>query len=105
MFDAIHNLLHWLLDPLEKALNSLGLGFPEYAAILFVAGVLITIPWANIYMRAGYPPLKGLLMFVPVLNIYLFFKFAFGEEWPIEREYAKASRSVQDLERALHRGK
>ncbi len=101
MFDPVHNLLHLLLDPLEKGLNSLGLGFPEYVAILFVVGVLITIPWANIFMRVGYSPLKGFLMFIPILNIFVFFKFAFGEEWPIERELRNASRSVRDPERAL----
>jgi hypothetical protein len=85
VFDALHDLLHLVLDPVEKALMSLGLGFPELITILFVVGVLITIPWVNIFLKAGYSPLKGYLMFIPILNIFIFFTFAFGE-WPIERE-------------------
>ncbi len=104
MFDPIHNLLHLLLDPFEKALNSLGLGFPEVVTILFIVGVLITIPWVNIFMRVGYSPLKGYLMFIPVLNIFVFFKFAFGEEWPIERELRNVGRPVQNHERTSARG-
>jgi hypothetical protein len=37
-------------------------------------------------------------MFIPVVNVVMFFKFAFGE-WPIERELRSASPSVLYRER------
>ena len=98
MFDPIHELLHLVFEPVEKALAVVGLGFPELMTILFIVGVLTAIPWVNIYMKAGFSPLKGYVMFIPVVNIFLFFKFAFGE-WPIERELRRAGRSGQYRDR------
>jgi hypothetical protein len=99
MFASLHYLLHLGMDPLEKALMSVGLGVPELITILFVVGVIIAIPWVNIFLKAGYSPLRGYLMFVPILNIFVFFSFAFGE-WPIEREcrsLSSPSRRMQDV--------
>ena len=92
MLDLLHNALHQIFSPLEEALVSLGLGFPEVTTILFILGVCISIPWINIFRRAGYPSSTGYLMLIPIVNIYVFFRFAFGM-WPIERELRKLDPS------------
>ncbi len=92
MVDLVHNFLHALLDPLERMLASFGLGFPELSAILAIMAIFISIPWVNVFRKAGYSPLKGWLMLVPVVNIFMFLAFAFGE-WPIERELRKLDPS------------
>ncbi len=94
MFDLLHNLLHLVFDPLQKTLDLLGLGFPELITILFILGVLMSIPWISIFQKAGYSSIKGYLMLIPVVNILIFFAFAFGE-WPIEREMRKLESSAR----------
>ena len=92
MLDLLHNALHQIFNPLEELLVSYGLGFPEVTTILFVLGVCISIPWINIFRRAGYPASAGYLMLIPIVNIYMFFRFAFSM-WPIERELRKTDPS------------
>ncbi len=93
MLDQIHALLHWVFDPLMKVLDSLGLGGPELTTILFVLGVCTSLPWVSIFRKAGYSSVRGYLMLIPVVNIILFFTFAFGV-WPIERELRKVDSSA-----------
>ncbi len=88
MFEMIHNAIHQIFGPLEQLLASYGLGFPELSTVMFVVGVCISIPWINIFRRAGYPEHMGYLMLIPVVNVFVFFRFAFGE-WPIDRELRK----------------
>jgi len=85
MLDTFHNLLHLFFDPLERVLAAQGLGFPEIGALLAIIAILTSIPWINIFRRAGYGPMRAYLMLVPIVNVFVFFTFAFGE-WPIERE-------------------
>ena len=92
MIDLIHNFLHEMLDPLERMLASLGLGFPELSTILIIFVICIGIPWINVFRKAGYSPLKGWLMLIPLVNVFVFFSFAFGE-WPIERDLRKLDPS------------
>ena len=77
--------LQRLFDPVEQLFASLGLGFPGVGAIVVILVVCLSIPWIRIFKRAGYSPGLGLLMFIPLLNIFLFLVFAY-HEWPIERE-------------------
>jgi len=45
----------------------------------------------KIARKAGYPPWWGLVMIVPLVNLILFFYFAFAE-WPIQRELKNLKR-------------
>jgi hypothetical protein len=86
MVDLFHSLLHEIFDPpgsmlgqSAEALGSLGLGFPELSLIFIVLAVCITLPWFRIFRKAGYSPARGFLMFIPIVNIIVFCKFAYGE--------------------------
>jgi hypothetical protein len=92
MLDLLHNALHQIFGPLEDLLVSYGLGFPEVSIIMFILGVCVSIPWINIFRRAGYAASQGYLMLIPIVNIFVFFKFAFSV-WPIERELRKLNPS------------
>jgi len=92
MLNQLHDFLHQILSPLEEWLVSNGLGFPEVSTVLFLLVVCISIPWINIFRRAGYPASAGYLMLIPIVNIYVFFRFAFSM-WPIERELRKLDPS------------
>ncbi len=88
MLDPLHDLMHQIFEPLQRMLDSVGVGFPELSAILFILGVCTSIPWISIFRKAGYRPIKGYLMLIPIVNIFVFFSFAFGD-WPLEREFRK----------------
>ncbi len=79
------DFLQSLFGPLEQWFASLGLGFPEVSTIVTVLAVCLSIPWIRIFRRAGFSPGLGLLMFIPLLNIFVFLVFAY-HEWPIERD-------------------
>jgi hypothetical protein len=82
---GMHGFLHSLLDPLEKLLAALGLGFPELVTI-FILGMLVTsLCWGNIFIKAGFRSFRGYLMLIPVVNVFVFFRFALGK-WPIEQQ-------------------
>jgi hypothetical protein len=55
-----------------------------------IVGVLIVVVWAwgwmRIFARAGHRSRLGLLMAVPVVNVILWLWFAFGDQWPVQRE-------------------
>ncbi len=78
--------LHQVFDPLQELLVSQGLGFAEVTTILSILILFMTFPWMRIYRRAGYRPALGVLMLVPVINVFMFLLLAYYE-WPIEREH------------------
>ncbi len=88
MFDSFHGFLHSLLDPLQVFLPSIGVGFPEMTTIFILLLIFTSLCWRNIFVKAGFRSLHGYLMFIPVVNIFLFLRFAFGK-WPIERQLQK----------------
>ncbi len=77
--------LHQVFDPLQELLVSQGLGFAEVTGILSILILFMTFPWRRIYRRAGCRPALGVLMLVPVINVFMFLLLAYYE-WPIERE-------------------
>ncbi len=89
MFDSLHSIF----DPIEKTLVSWGLGFTEVAVIGIVLAVISSIPWIRIFRRVGYSPGMGLLMCIPLVNIFVFLVFAY-HEWPAEREYRTPDESA-----------
>jgi uncharacterized membrane protein len=69
------------------------LGAPE--VLIFLMGlVVVLIPWYKIFSKAGYHSGWGmsLAMLVPVVNVVLFFWFAFTT-WPIEQKLGSAQSS------------
>jgi hypothetical protein len=90
----MHGFLHSLLDPLEKLLAAVGLGFPELITI-FILGMLVTsLCWGNIFIKAGFRSFRGYLMLIPVVNIFVFFRFAFGK-WPIEQQLQQQNAPLE----------
>ncbi len=75
--------LHQVFDPVKTLLTSQGLEFAEVASILAGLTLCLTLPWIRIFKRVGHSPLLGVLMFVPLVNIFIFLLFAY-HEWPIE---------------------
>ena len=88
MFDNFRAFLHSMLNPLQVFLASIGLGFPELATLFILLLTVTSLCWRNIFVKAGFRSLHGYLMFIPVVNIFIFFRFAFGK-WPIEQQSQK----------------
>jgi hypothetical protein len=55
-------------------------------AVVLVLGLIALLAKAscNVYSKAGFPPLFGLLVFVPVINLIALYALAFGD-WPIHQ--------------------
>ncbi|HTC27588.1 hypothetical protein [Dyella sp.] len=49
-----------------------------------IAGILMVIPAWKTVAKAGYNGAWSLLIFIPLVNIIMFYVFAFNV-WPIER--------------------
>ncbi len=77
--------LQEISDLLEKMLQSAGLSSPEFIVLVIVLAACTCLPWMRIFSRAGYNPALGLLMFIPIVNFFLFLLFAF-HKWPIEAD-------------------
>ncbi len=74
--------LQGMLQQLEKVYDSLG---PELSISLGILAICLIVPWVRIFKRVGYSPGLALLMFIPLVNIFVFLVFAY-HEWPIERD-------------------
>ena len=48
--------------------------------------------WAKIFSKAGYSPLLGILMIVPLVGLITFFWFAFSR-WPVRRRLDSEART------------
>jgi len=58
--------------------------------------VLAVIAWWKIFSKAGYSGALALLCFIPLVNIIVFFWFAFSE-WPVLRKAQRAGRPIDDF--------
>lgn len=65
------------------------LGIPELLFLMMMCSFFFVFiyGWARIFQKAGHSGALCLLMLVPVLNVIMFFWFAFST-WPIERQGA-----------------
>ena len=54
-------------------------------AVALVLLALVIWGWARIFSKAGYSPLLGILMMVPLVGLITFFWFAFSK-WPVYRQ-------------------
>lgn len=53
--------------------------------VFYIAiGILYLVGWAKIFSKAGYSGWLCLLWLIPIVNIILFFWFAFSK-WPSKR--------------------
>ncbi len=77
----------------EKMLESAGFSSFEFIALLAIVVAFMCLPWIRIFGRAGYNPALGILMFIPVVNVFLFLMFAF-HKWPIEKEIRTPDESA-----------
>jgi hypothetical protein len=59
---------------------------------------LFVLLWCRIFSKAGYSFFMGLLMLVPVVNIFVFCMLGLGR-WPIERE----AGSFREMQRSVHK--
>lgn len=53
--------------------------------VVLVPVALFVLGWSRIFAKAGWPGATAFLMLVPLVNIVLFFVFAFGD-WPVLRQ-------------------
>jgi hypothetical protein len=72
---------------------------PMWQAILGATILIFVLAGSRLFAKAGYHPLVGLLLFVPVVNVAVFLFLAFSR-WPIEREL-RALRGVQGTARKV----
>jgi len=56
--------------------------------VVFVFFAVFASLWAAIFKKAGYSLAMGLLMLIPVVNLFTFIYFACAE-WPIHRKLAE----------------
>ncbi len=61
----------------------MGLGVPELIIILFIAVIPLVLIWPamRICRRAGFSPWLGILIVIPLANIFLLWFVAFSP-WP-----------------------
>lgn len=65
---------------------------------LFILGVGIffyisIVAWCNIFRKAGYKGERGLMMLIPIWNIFIFLIFAF-KKWPIEKRIEEQEQNL-----------
>ena len=77
-----------VVDPASMSILVGGIGI---ASLLFMLAifVVIVIAWWKIFKKAGYPAWYAILMFIPFVNLVIFFVFAFGQ-WPILKGHEAA---------------
>lgn len=77
------------------------------AIILYIIlGIAIIVAWTDIFLKAGYSRWYCLLIVIPVVNLIVFFWFAFSR-WPIldfvkpDWRLQKLQEKKRELERAI----
>ena len=89
MFD----LLIGMCQRLQDTVYSSGIPLVYFEILLAGLASILILPWFRIFRRAGLSPGLGILMFIPLINIFVFLMFA-CREWPIERENRTPDRSA-----------
>lgn len=51
---------------------------------MLVVAVVVVVPAWRICQRTGYPGWMGLLVLIPLVNLFLLYFIAFSE-WPVDR--------------------
>ncbi len=76
-----------------KLLASAGISSVELIALAILIVAFLCLPWIRIFGRVGYNPALGILMVIPVVNVFLFLMFAF-HKWPIEKDIRTPDESA-----------
>lgn len=58
--------------------------------IILLSIVLIVLPFWRIFTKAGYSGAWSLMMLIPLVNVIVFYVFAFSE-WPALKERTRTS--------------
>jgi hypothetical protein len=64
-----------------------GLFQPVHLLVILVIVLVVLVPYWKIFKKAGFAPALSLLMFVPLVNIFMLFFLAFSE-WPALKKSA-----------------
>jgi len=76
-----------LTQKLKTWIHEKGVNMQE--TLYGLLGILLILSvitgWCKIFKKAGYPAPWGILMLIPLLNLIMFFIFAY-KEWPIKKE-------------------
>ena len=59
---------------------------------IIIGSLIVVIPYWMIFKKAGFPPLLGILMIVPLVNIVLLYVLAFSQ-WKV----VPASQNVYEI--------
>lgn len=63
-------------------------GISAWQVLVIIVGIaLIVLPFWRIFTKAGYSGAWSLLMLIPVVNVIIFYVFAFSS-WPALKERA-----------------
>jgi len=87
-----------LTDSMQQTLNA-AMHDPLWQGVAGVTAMIFVLASLRLCSRAGFHPLFGLLLLVPVLNLFIFLFVAFAR-WPIERELREL-RGVQSKARRV----
>ena len=60
--------------------------------MMLVFAALVAVPAWRICVKAGYPGWLGLLVLVPVVNLFFLYFLAFSQ-WPIERSPSSTTQA------------
>lgn len=82
-----------LVNPNAGGTAATGVGMFVFLFVVFALSALILSLWANwtIAVKAGYDGVLSLLMLIPLVNVIVYFVFAFSD-WPVLRELRELRR-------------
>lgn len=87
-----------LPDSMQQTLTA-AMHDPLWQGVAGITALIFVLASLRLCSKAGYHPLFGLLLLVPVLNLFIFLFVAFSR-WPIERELREL-RGVQTKARRV----
>jgi hypothetical protein len=87
-----------ITDSMQKTLQA-AMHDPLWQGVAGVTALIFVLASLRLCSKAGYHPLFGLLLLVPVVNMFIFLFIAFAR-WPIQRELSEL-RSVQGRARQV----
>jgi hypothetical protein len=73
----------------------------KFGGLMLLFAVFCVYPFWRICSKTGYSGALGLLVFVPVANIFLLFFLAFSK-WPIEKQIEQLQPEAQARQQDNH---
>ncbi len=87
-----------LTDTFQQTLSA-AMHDPLWQGVAGITAMIFVLASLRLCSKAGYHSLFGLLLLVPVVNLFIFLFMAFSR-WPIERELREL-RNVQQTARRV----